>query len=274
MQGVLAVDVVTAVLAISPLLFIHVPQPERSEAEAQAARPSMVADLREALHFLRAWPGLLMLIAIAVLVNLLVFPAISLQPLLVTEHFGGDVIQLAWLQSAFGAGIVSGGITLSVWGGFKRRSLTGLLALALNGAGLAVIGLVPAGAFPLAVGAMFFASFMNPIANGALFAVLQTIVPAEMQGRVFTLLQSAAGAMIPLGLATAGPLAEVLSVQTWFLVAGVVMAVMGIGALFVPPITRLDDVVAGKSAAAGPDAASSPGAAGIDDPVAVPASAQ
>jgi DHA3 family macrolide efflux protein-like MFS transporter len=117
---------------------------------------------------------------------------------------------------------------------------------------------------------------MNPIANGALFAVLQTIVPAEMQGRVFTLLQSAAGAMIPLGLAIAGPLAEVLSVQTWFLVAGVTMAVMGMGALFVPAITRLDDAVADKSAAdaESTEAAGSPGAASIDDPAAVPARAR
>jgi DHA3 family macrolide efflux protein-like MFS transporter len=264
MQGVLAVDVATAALAISPLLFVHIPQPERTAAEAQASRPSVVADLREALRFLRARPGILMVIAIGVLVNFMIFPALSLQPLLVTEHFGGDVLQLAWLQSAFGVGMVSGGVTLSVWGGFRRRSMTGLLALALNGAGFAVVGLAPADAFPVAVGAMFFAWFMNPIANGALMAVLQVIVPAEMQGRVFTLLQSAAGAMIPLGLIIAGPLAEVLSVQIWFLIAGVAMAVMGTGALFVPAITRLDDLAASKSAEA----------AGIDEAVAVPASAR
>jgi MFS transporter, DHA3 family, macrolide efflux protein len=263
MQGVLAVDVLTAILAISPLLFVHVPQPERTAATSQASRPSMVADVREALRFLRAWPGILMIIAIAVLVNLLVFPALSLQPLLVTEHFGGDLLQLAWLQSAFGVGMVSGGVTLSVWGGFKRRSLTGLLALALSGAGLAAIGVAPANAFPLALGAMFFAWFMNPIANGALMAVLQIIVPADMQGRVFTLLQSAAGAMIPLGLVIAGPLADVLGVRIWFLLAGVTTAVMGIGALFVPAITRLDDIANLKSAEA----------ASLDAPVAAPASA-
>jgi DHA3 family macrolide efflux protein-like MFS transporter len=264
MQGVLAVDVVTALLAISPLFFVHIPQPERTKAATQASRPSVVGDLREALRFLRDWPGILMIIAIAVLVNALIFPALSLQPLLVTEHFGGDVLQLAWLQSAFGVGMVAGGVTLGVWGGFKRRSLTGLLALALNGIGLVVIGLAPADAFPVAVGAMFFAWFMNPIANGALMAVLQVIVPPDMQGRVFTLLQSAAGAMIPLGLVIAGPLAEVLGVQIWFLVAGVAMAVMGIGALFVPAITRLDDMAASKC----------PEAAGIDEAVAVPASAR
>ena len=264
MQGVLVIDVATAILAIVPLLFVHVPQPERTEAAAQDPRPSMVADMREALHFLRAWPGILMIIAIAVLVNFLIFPALSLQPLLVTRHFHGDVLQLAWLQSAFGVGMVSGGITLSVWGGLERRSLTGLLALALSGIGFAVVGLAPAGAFPVAVAAIFFAWFMNPIANGSLIAVLQTIVPAEMQGRVFTLLQSAAGAMIPLGLAIAGPLAEVLSVRTWFLIAGIAIAVMGVGALFVPAIARLDDTTKSMDQ----------GAASLDDPVAVPASAQ
>ena len=111
---------------------------------------------------------------------------------------------------------------------------------------------------------MFFAWFMNPIANGALMAVLQILVPAEMQGRVFTLLQSAAGAMIPLGLLLAGPLADVLGVRIWFLVAGVAMAVMGTGALFVPAITRLDDVVTRKRAEA----------ASLEEPVAVLASAQ
>jgi DHA3 family macrolide efflux protein-like MFS transporter len=160
--------------------------------------------------------------------------------------------------------MVSGGVTLSVWGGFKRRSLTGLLALALSGIGFAVIGVAPANAYPVALGAMFFAWFMNPIANGALMAVLQIIVPPEMQGRVFTLLQSAAGAMIPLGLVVAGPLAEVLGVQIWFLIAGIAMAVMAIGALFVPAITRLDDLANHKSA----------DTANLDEPVAVPAGAR
>jgi len=244
LQGILAIDVGTALLAIAPLFFVHVPQPDRAAAAEGATRPSMMADLREALHFLRGWPGLLMVVAIGALVNLFVFPAVSLQPLLVTRHFGGNALHLAWLQSTVGLGMVAGGITLGVWGGFKRRVLTGLLALALNGVGLFVVGLTPAGAFPLAAGGMFFAWFMNPIANGALFALLQTLIPAYMQGRVFTLLLSATGAMVPLGLAIAGPLADVAGVRIWFLVAGLAMVAMGIGALFVPTIMRVEDTAA------------------------------
>ncbi|MFN2166614.1 MAG: MFS transporter, partial [Anaerolineae bacterium] len=73
-QGVLAIDVLTAMLAIAPLVFIHIPQPRQSVPKEQAARPSIGADLREALHFLRDWPGILMIIGIAMLVNLLIFP--------------------------------------------------------------------------------------------------------------------------------------------------------------------------------------------------------
>ena len=243
MQGILAVDVTTAILAIAPLLFIQVPQPERSPAAGEASHASVVADLREGLRFLRKWPAMLAIVGIAMVVNLLIYPALSLQPLLVTEHFYGDALHLAWMQSAFGVGMVAGGITLGIWGGFKRRAVTGLLALALNGVGLIIVGLAPTGAFPLAVGASLFAWFMNPFANGAIFALLQTTVPADMQGRVFTLVQAGAGAMIPLGLLIAGPVADALGVQSWFLIAGLAMALIGAVGLSIPALVRLEDQV-------------------------------
>jgi DHA3 family macrolide efflux protein-like MFS transporter len=161
--------------------------------------------------------------------------------LLVTEHFSGGALQLAWLQSTVGIGMVAGGIALSIWGGFKRKVVTGLLALGMSGVGFAIVGIVPGNALPLAIGAMFLAWFMNAIANGSLFAALQTIVPADIQGRVFTLLQSGTGLMVPLGLALAGPLASALSVQFWFLVAGLTIAIMGFGGLLIPTIFHIED---------------------------------
>jgi len=241
LQAILMIDVLTAVLAITPLFFIFVPQPERAETTEQTSKPSIATDLSEALRYLKAWPALLMVLVIAMVVNLLAFPAMSLQPLLVTEHFAGGALQLAWLQSTVGIGMVAGGITLSVWGGFKRRVVTGLVALGLSGIGFAVVGLVSENALPLALGAMLLAWFMNAIANGSLFAALQAIVPADMQGRVFTLLQSGAGVMVPLGLAIAGPLASAMGVQFWFLAAGLTITVMGFGGLLIPTILRIED---------------------------------
>ncbi|UCC63221.1 MAG: MFS transporter [Anaerolineae bacterium] len=240
-QGVLAVDVGTAMLAIAPLFFVHVPQPERAPATDGAPQGSVIADLREGLRFLRGWPGMLMAMGIAMLVNLFLYPAMSLQPLLATEHFGGDALELAFLQSAFGVGTVAGGIALGVWGGFKRRTVTALSALALHGVGFFVAGMTPANGFPLAVGAMFFAWFTLAIASGSIIAVFQVAIPPNVQGRVFTLLQSGGGAMAPLGLAITGPLVDALGVRFWFVASGVAIAAISVGAFFVPAILNIED---------------------------------
>jgi DHA3 family macrolide efflux protein-like MFS transporter len=238
-QSVLAIDVGSAALAILPLLFVHVPQPKR--AAAAEAKRSVLADLAEGLRFLWGWPGMLIVIGIAMAVNLLLHPAMSLQPLLVVDHFDGGALELAWLQSAFGIGFVAGGIALSAWGGFKRRALTGVLALALSGLGFAGVGLAPANAFWLAVGAIFVAGFMTVIVNGSIFAMLQAVVPPEVQGRVFTVVLSGSGAMAPLGLAIAGPVADRLGERTWFVIAGAAMVAMGVGALLIPAVMQIED---------------------------------
>jgi DHA3 family macrolide efflux protein-like MFS transporter len=243
-QGVLAIDVATAALAMAALFVTRIPKPKRTERpETDQGPPSVVADLREGLRFVRSWPGLVMILAMASLINLLVNPAFSLLPIMVTDHFGGGAPQLAWLQSAWGIGMVVGGVALGVWGGLKRRVATGLLALALQGLGITVVGLSPASALVPALGALFFAGFMNPIVNGSLFAVLQAVVPPEMQGRVFTLALSGSAAMSPLGMAIAGPVADALGVQVWFLIGGVATLLMGAGAFFVPAIMRIEDRV-------------------------------
>jgi DHA3 family macrolide efflux protein-like MFS transporter len=241
LQAVAAVDVVTAGLAIIPLALLSVPQPTGASAAQGAPQSSVLADIREGLRFLWGWPGMMMVIGMAMIVNLLLQPAMSLQPLLVARHFGGGALELAWLQSAFGVGFVAGGIALSAWGGCKRRAVTGVLALALAGCGFALVGLAPATAYGLAVAAMFFAGFMIVIVNGSVFAMLQAIVPPEVHGRVFTIVLSGSGIMAPLGLAIAGPVADALGVRAWFVVAGAVMVAMGVGALSVPSIIYIED---------------------------------
>jgi DHA3 family macrolide efflux protein-like MFS transporter len=82
---------------------------------------------------------------------------------------------------------------------------------------------------------------MNPIGNGTGMALLQAVVAPEMQGRVFTLVMSLAGAMAPLGMAIAGPVADALGVRAWYLMGSVIPLLMFVGAFFVPTIMHLED---------------------------------
>lgn len=241
LPAILLVDVVTAVIAIVPLLFIDVPEPIKQNTDTRVARPSVLQDLRAGLRYVIHWPGLLLLMVIATTINFLVTPAFSLMPILVVKVFNGGAWQLGGLESAFGIGMVLGGVTLSAWGGFRRRILTSLVGLIGMGAGITVLGLVPPEAFRVALVAIFVAGFMNPIVNGPVMAVMQATVEPEMQGRVFTLLQSAASAMSPLSLAVAGPMADTLGVQVWYVVGGLACVLIGIGGYFVPALMHLED---------------------------------
>jgi MFS transporter, DHA3 family, macrolide efflux protein len=240
-QGILAIDFGTALLAILPLTVIQIPQPRVSPEATAAGKPSVWQDLKSGLSYVKGWPGLVMIMVMATVINLVLNPGMALLPLLVTDHFSGGALQLAWMQSAWGIGVLGGGLLLSVWGGFRRRIITSMLGLLVIGTGSLLVGILPAPAFALALAAMLLMGIGNPITNGPLMAVIQSTVAPEMQGRVFTLLISVAAGMTPLGLLIAGPLADVFGVQAWFILGGVITALMGIGGYFIPAITRIDE---------------------------------
>jgi MFS transporter, DHA3 family, macrolide efflux protein len=242
MQGILAIDVFTAMLAVVPLLFFQVPQPERNDLQPEAlGKSSFWQDFRAGLSYVWGWPGLMLIGVMATVINFLLTPAFSLLPILITKHFNGQAIQLATLESFFGIGIIAGGLVLSAWGGFKRRVVTSLVGLVAMGIGCLVMGLLPPSAYIFAVAVALFLGFVNPIVNGPLFAAVQAAVAPEMQGRVFTLIGTMAAAMSPIGLIIAGPIADNLGVQTWFLIGGVVTLLMGFTSLFIPAIMHFED---------------------------------
>ena len=234
----LGLDFAAACLAIVPLLLVRIPLPQRSRVAA--VRTSILSDLRAGFRFVTGWRTLFAIVAAAAAITLFSNPAIALMPLLVTKHFHGGAIQLGGLQAAFGFGVVAGGVLLGIWGGFKKRMTTALLSLFLQGIGFAAVGLAPSSGFPMAVGALALVGLMNPICTGSLFAIVQSTVPHEMQGRVMSLLISLATAAAPIGLAAAGPIADRYGIGIWFLVAGIAMVAVAILAIVTPAIRDVE----------------------------------
>ena len=218
MQGTLAIDLVTAVLAIGPLLFISIPQPGK---DLKAQRASFWNQMHEGIRYVWGWRGLLFMFIVLATLRFFMAPAFSLLPLMVTEHFGGDALELAWMSSAHGFGFIAGGFVLSVWGGFKRRTSTALVGLIGVGLGSIAFGLIPANAFWLGLAVMFLRTAMVPFIRGSVMAIFQTYVPPDLQGRVFTLLLTSISIMAPFGLALGGPIANTYGVNTIFVLTGI-----------------------------------------------------
>ena len=241
LRAALAIDVVTAAIAIAPLFFIAVPQPERSAAATADSSGSFWKELREGLRYVLRWPGLTAILIMAMLINFLLVPAFSLMALLVKNELRGGAVTLASLEALFGIGVIAGGVLLSAWGGFKRRILTSMMGLIGLGASIVVLGVAPAEAMGIALAGALVSGAMQSMTNGPVGAVLQAVVAPEMMGRVMSLIGSLATAMTPLSLLVAGPIAEALGVRAWYIVGGAVCAAMGVIGLFVPAILYLED---------------------------------
>jgi len=237
-QNVLAVDIMTAPLAIIPLLLVTIPKLTHSKKEMDQ---SVLFRMKEGMRFLWNWEGLRWILVIAIMINFLTIPAFSLLPIHVKEFFNKGVIELAWLETTYGIGIIIGGFVLGIRGGFKRRVPMALLALASTGIGLIVFGFTPADLLIMAIASLFLTVFMYTIANGIIFAILQSIVPSKMQGRVFTLLISISTSVAPLGLIISGPIADTFGVGFWYVVGGLLILLSSIVSFFIPTIRHIEE---------------------------------
>jgi DHA3 family macrolide efflux protein-like MFS transporter len=240
-QGVLLIDIGTAMLAILPLLFLSIPQPERKATASHEDQPTLLQDVREGIAYVRGWPGLVAILFMAVFINFLLTPTGSLMPLLITKHFGKGALEFGLTDSAWGLGVIAGGILLGVWGGFKRKIITALIGITGLGAGVMIVAFAPSNGFLLALGAMAIIGVMNSMANGPLGALLQSVVRKDMQGRVMSLVNSAATAMTPIGLLIAGPVSDLIGIRTWYWVAGLLSLLMGLAGFLIPAVMNVED---------------------------------
>jgi DHA3 family macrolide efflux protein-like MFS transporter len=217
MQGVLSVDIITAVIAVACLLPLGIPQPPPTTLTAKA---NYFGDMKQGFSYIWSRPGLVMLISMVALLIFFVAPASSLIPILVNEHLGGDVVKLGWLGSANGIGGILGGLALGVWGGFKKRMWTAFLGFLIMIPCSVGLGLTyPAIFYTTTVPAMLLMGVGLALVNAPLGAIMNSVIAKDMQGRVFALYGSIITAAIPLGLIIGGPVADALGIRSLYFIA-------------------------------------------------------
>jgi len=147
----------------------------------------------------------------------------------VTEQAGGGPLEFAIALAAFGLGGVVGSIVIASRR-LPRRYLT--LMNLLWGAGslpLAVIGLT--GHLWVMVVALFIVGFSFQAATVIWGTLLQRRVPPELLGRVSSLDFFVSLALMPVSMALAGPVGELIGRGPTFLVAGIAPVFLAVAAI-------------------------------------------
>jgi MFS transporter, DHA3 family, macrolide efflux protein len=245
-EQVLFIDTLTALLGMVPVLLQKIPQPPASSG----VKVTFWQDFKAGYRYAVGWRGLLLLMLMAALINFLLTPAGSLLPLLVKNHFGGGADQLALVEMLFGIGLIVGGVLMGVWGGFKNKMITSLVGMFGLGLAVLVVAVTPSNLFVLAVAANAVLGVTVAVTNAPIGALLQSVVPPDMQGRIFTLLNAIAQAISPISLLLAGPIADTFGIQAWYLVGGVVCLLVAMVALRTPALVHLERDAKAKRAPA------------------------
>ena len=217
-----------ALLALTAVPLTPVRRVVDPDAVPQHPVRSALTDMREGFSYMLRTPWLLATLLFASLMILLMMgPFEVLVPFLIKDQLGGDASDHAMVMAAFGIGGAIGSLAMASFP-MPRRYLTlmnlmwgvGCLPLALFGVVDEVWMLVVLG---LLLGAMWSAPM---VIWGTL---LQRRVPPDMLGRVSSLDFFVSISLMPVSMALAGPVADLIGLRTTFLVAG--LAPMAIAAV-------------------------------------------
>jgi DHA3 family macrolide efflux protein-like MFS transporter len=237
MQSVLVVDIGTAVVAIGFILPLTIPQPVRTTLTAKL---NIIGDMVQGFRYLLARRGLTMLMWLFTALGFFSAPLISLFPILVNNNLGGDVMKLGYLNSAFGIGTIAIGFLLGIVGGFKKKIYTMLLGLLIIGITNIAFGFTSEPVFYGILVAAFGCGAGISLVDAPFLALMNTVVDKDMQGRVFSLINSISGATLPLGLIVAGPAADALGIEWVYIICGGAFIVITLLSVFNKSLMNLE----------------------------------
>jgi len=208
LAGIMIIDIVTFVVAVGALLFVHIPQPETTAA-GREGQGSLWKESAYGFQYIFKRPSLLGLQLVFLVLNLTSTLALAVFAPMILARTGNNELVFGSVQSLGAIGGVVGGVVMGIWGGPKRRVhgvLTGMLLASLLGELLLGLGR----SLYIWALASFFLQFFIPIINGSNQAIWQAKVAPDVQGRVFATRRLIAWLVMPLSWLAAGPLADLV----------------------------------------------------------------
>jgi len=218
--GAFFVDVVTAALAILVMSRIQVKKPPA------AAAANAWQDIRVGISYIFGHARLRRLILCVLFSFLFLTPAFSLNPLMIERSFGNEIWRLTVHEIVWSVAMIISGLFVSIKGRFRDKPRTIAICIVGFGVSFGLLGL-----------SWNFASFLVflgvaglfwPVLSAAQTVYVQETAPQKMLGRVFSVIQLMITGIVPLGILFFGPLADVVRVETIYVVSSAFLAIVGI----------------------------------------------
>ncbi|MCI0549801.1 MAG: MFS transporter [Anaerolineae bacterium] len=264
LSGILALNLLAFVVSIGALLFVEIP-PTPHTKEGQMSQENFLTEAIYGIKYILRRPGLLGIQLIFFFGNFFSGIALSVTALFTMILLrSGDASAAGSVQSVGALAAVVAGVFLSTVGGIKkpiRAILIGWVISSLFGLTLLGVGQV----FIIWAIAMVINTIFEPVVNVAVETFMQTKIPPDLQGRVFSASDFLSQAMIPItpllagffgegifepAMAEGGPLANIFGwlvgvgpgsgFGLMILLCGIGGTLIGLSGYLIPAIRNVD----------------------------------
>ena len=194
---------------------------------------SLLASIRAGTRYVSADPGLRVVVAYMALNTLLAAPFIALVPAVALKVFDNEDVGTAVLVTAQGLGAVLMGLSLG-WL-FSRFGGRRVLTTVLYGLPVALVAYALAPTLAAAAIAIFVVGFLYIGALSSFTTTAQLRAPAELRGRVMSVLMVLLGSLYPIGSIVQGAVADRIGLRATTVAAAVLMGAVLVGARLLRP---------------------------------------
>lgn len=236
--NVLLLDIAGAVLAISSLLFISIPSPQK-ENKSQSNIFRVWKDMRSGLNEVLKNKGLTFLFLYSIIAGFCIMPISVLFPLMTIEHFHGGKFEMSVVETTWGVGALIGGGLLGIWKPSIHKVVIVNLSHILIGIAFLWSGLLFSENFVFFVALTGLGGVAASFYSAGFTAIVQEEVPSGLLGRVFSMYFSIEVLPTVLGLICTGFVADSIGVNITFVILGFIIFLVGIASFMTPSLMNL-----------------------------------
>jgi MFS family permease len=221
----------------------------RARSRPAASGHSALADAREGLAYVRHTRWRVASLGGAALANFFgIAPLAVLLPVLVRHVLNGGAVALGLVFAAGGAAGVVASLVVARLGPPRRQVTVTWTAYCLGGLAIALMAAAP----NVWVVGVLSALEVGLILYGDVLwvAMMQSLVPKEVLGRVSSLVYRFAFALGPLGILAGGVAATAIGTRAAFLLSGAVSGGICLAVIFIPGVRDLEQATGEKGGGA------------------------
>lgn len=237
-EYVLIFDVAGALIAVSSLFFVNIPNPEKTENSER----HFLKEMKEGAMVVLRNKGLSLVFLYSIIILFFIIPISVLFPLMTLDYFNGTEFQAGVIEAVWSVGALAGGAIMGVKVyNVNRVGLINwtyiLLGMAFMGSGI----LSPNGYIWFAI-LTCISGIAGAVYNSAFTGLVQNKIDPSALGRVFSTFYAVALIPSMIGLIGIGFIADTIGLNTSFIISGLVIILTGVIAFFTKPAMKLDKI--------------------------------